>query len=96
MPALGDRGLQRRAGVDCIETKVDVRAVVREAIITGEFVPNQRLVEADPSERFGASRAAVRTALVQLTTEGLVERIPHRGARVRTVTVDAVLEITEG
>ncbi|WP_309505153.1 cyclodeaminase/cyclohydrolase family protein [Streptomyces sp. KM273126] len=28
-------------GVDCIETKVDLRAAVREAIVTGEFVPKR-------------------------------------------------------
>src|SRR5882757_10790464 len=68
---------------------------IRAAIADGEFVPDQRLVEADLSERFGASRASVRTALVQLTSEGLVERVQNRGARVRAVSLHEAIEITE-
>jgi DNA-binding GntR family transcriptional regulator len=74
---------------------VPVVDAIRAAIAEGEFVPNQRLVEADLSERFGASRAAVRTALVQLTSEGLVERVQNRGARVRAVSLAEAIEITE-
>ncbi|HEV7626488.1 MAG TPA: GntR family transcriptional regulator [Streptomyces sp.] len=68
---------------------------IREAIIRGEFVPNQRLVEADLSTQFEASRASVRAALLELTNEGLVERIQHRGARVRAVSLDEAIEISE-
>lgn len=74
---------------------VDVVAAIRAAIVQGEFSPNQRLVEADLSEQFGASRAAVRTALLQLAGEGLVERVQNRGARVRAVSLDEAIEITE-
>jgi DNA-binding GntR family transcriptional regulator len=69
--------------------------VIRDAIANGDFSPNQRLVEADLSEQFGASRASVRTALVQLTSEGLVERVQNRGARVRAVSLAEAIEITE-
>ena len=68
---------------------------IRAAIADGEFVPNQRLVEADLSERFGASRTSVRTALLQLAGEGLVERVQNRGARVRAVSLAEAVEITE-
>ena len=40
-------------------------------------------------------RAGVRNALVQLASEGLVERIQNRGARVRAVSLDEAIEITE-
>jgi DNA-binding GntR family transcriptional regulator len=72
-----------------------VLALIREAIITGEFAPNQRLVEADLSEQFGASRNGVRSALFELANEGLVERVQNRGARVRAVTLDEAIEISE-
>jgi DNA-binding GntR family transcriptional regulator len=78
-----------------LEPTVAVVDAIRAAIAEGEFVPNQRLVEADLSERFGASRATVRTALVQLSSEGLVERVQNRGARVRAVTLAEAIEITE-
>jgi DNA-binding GntR family transcriptional regulator len=68
---------------------------IREAIIRGEFVPNQRLVEADLSTQFDASRAGVRQALLALTNEGLVERIQNRGARVRAVSLEEAIEISE-
>src|SRR5213078_2286572 len=70
-------------------------AAIRDAIVHGEFVPNQRLVEADLSEQFEASRATVRSALVELANEGLVERVQNRGARVRAVSLAEAIEITE-
>lgn len=73
----------------------DLTQQIREAILGGEFAPHQRLIEADISERFVATRAAVRTALLNLTGEGLVERLPNRGARVRAISVDEAVEIVE-
>ena len=75
--------------------RVDLTQQIREAILGGEFAPQQRLIEADISERFDATRAAVRTALLNLTGEGLVERLPNRGARVRAISVDEAVEIVE-
>lgn len=68
---------------------------LREAIVRGELAPNQRLVEADMSSAFRMPRAAVRTALVRLEHEGLVEREPHRGARVRLVSEQEAVEILQ-
>jgi DNA-binding GntR family transcriptional regulator len=72
-----------------------VVTALRDAIADGEFSPNQRLVEADLSERFGASRGSVRAALLELTAEGLVERVQNRGARVRAISLAEAIEITE-
>lgn len=72
-----------------------VTHAIKEAIMRGEFVPGQRLVEADLSEMFGASRAAVRSSLLELTNEGLVEKVQNRGARVRAVSLDEAIEISE-
>lgn len=69
--------------------------VLRRAIVSGELVPRQRLVEADLAEDYGASRGNVRAALSELAIEGLVERIANRGARVRAVSVDEAVEISE-
>jgi DNA-binding GntR family transcriptional regulator len=68
---------------------------VRRGILAGDLVPGQRLVEAELSETYGASRGAVRAALIDLTHEGLVERIANRGARVRVVSVAEAVQITE-
>ncbi len=72
-----------------------VTDVIRAAIIRGEYAPNQRLIEADLSAAFSASRATVRTALLELAGEGLVERLPNRGSRVRAISVDEAIEILE-
>jgi DNA-binding GntR family transcriptional regulator len=68
---------------------------IRATILAGDFVPGQRLVEAELSDTFGASRGAVRAALLQLDHEGLIERVANRGARVRAVSVEEAVAITE-
>lgn len=68
---------------------------LRQDIVTGNLVPHQRLIESDVAEEHGASRGEVRLALNELITEGLVERIPNRGARVRKVSLEEAIEITE-
>lgn len=68
---------------------------VRQRILRGELVPGQRLVEAELCELLGASRGTVRTSLMDLEHEGLVERIANRGARVRVVPVEEALQIAE-
>jgi DNA-binding GntR family transcriptional regulator len=68
---------------------------IRSAILAGEFVPGQRLVEAELSAMYDASRGAVRSALIDLTHAGLVERIANVGARVRSVSIEEAIAITE-
>ena len=72
-----------------------VTDVIRNAIVRGEYAPNQRLIEADLSDTFGASRATVRTALLELANEGLVERLPNKGSRVRAISLEEAIEILE-
>ena len=74
---------------------VTVAERIRKAILDGDFSPNQRMVEADLCEEFHASRGAVRAALLDLTNQGLIERIQNRGARVRSVSLAEAIEITE-
>lgn len=73
----------------------DVTDALREAIIAGDFAPNQRLVEADLAAEFGASRATIRNALLTLAGEDLVEQVQNRGSRVRAVSIEEAIEITE-
>jgi DNA-binding GntR family transcriptional regulator len=68
---------------------------LRQAILTGDVSHGQRLIEAELAQLIGVTRASLRAALFDLTAEGLVERIPNRGARVRTVTLDEAVAITE-
>lgn len=68
---------------------------LRKAILSGEMVPGQRLVEVELAETYGVTRASLRQALLDLAAEGLVERIPNRGARVRVVPIEEAIAITE-
>ncbi|WP_395640651.1 GntR family transcriptional regulator [Pseudolysinimonas sp.] len=76
-------------------TRADLTKTLRDAIVSGEYAPNQRLIEADLSTTYGASRAAVRTALLELGAEGLVDRLPNRGSRVRAIPLEEAIEILE-
>ena len=69
--------------------------LLRAAIVGGRLQPNQRLVEADLTEMLGVSRSAVRTALVRLAQEGLVDHERNRGAKVRFVDEHEAAEILE-
>ena len=68
---------------------------LREEIVSGRLQPNERLVEADLVQLLDTGRSAVRTALVRLEQEGLVEREPNRGAKVRLVDEQEAAEILE-
>lgn len=70
-----------------------VYAVLREAILTGAFAPGEWLRQESLAEAIGVSRIPVRTALLQLESEGMITFHPHRGARVRTLTAEQVDEI---
>ncbi|MGW0940906.1 GntR family transcriptional regulator, partial [Streptomyces sp. NPDC002666] len=66
---------------------------LRQAILRGEMAPAQRLVEDELAEQFGVTRASIRAALLELASEGLVERIRNRGSRVRVVTKEEAVAI---
>jgi DNA-binding GntR family transcriptional regulator len=68
---------------------------LRAAIADGNLLPGARLVEADLVEMLGVSRGNARLAIDALVAEGLVERIPNRGARVRVISTDEAVAITE-
>ncbi|OON80104.1 GntR family transcriptional regulator [Streptomyces tsukubensis] len=72
-----------------------VSAGIRRALAAGDMAPGQRLIEQELSDTYQATRSAVREALQDLAAEGLVELVPRRGARVRVVSVDEAILITE-
>lgn len=59
---------------------------LRQAIITGEIAPGERLMEIPLAKKLGVSRTPVREAIRMLELEGLVAMIPRRGAEVACIT----------
>jgi DNA-binding GntR family transcriptional regulator len=66
---------------------------LRILILTGEYGPDERLIEEQLAERLGVSRTPVRQALTMLEAEGLVEIAPNRGATVCSFSIEDVWDI---
>jgi DNA-binding GntR family transcriptional regulator len=92
MAAGSPGGPRPRAGE---EARVHAFGTLRQAILSGDLAPGQRLVEEELAGTLGVTRQSLRSALLDLTAEGLVERIPNRGARVRVVSTEEAVAITE-
>jgi DNA-binding GntR family transcriptional regulator len=83
-PAGGHRTLAERAF-----------ATLHEAIVTGVLAPGERLPIEDLAEVLEMSPMPIREALRLLDSVGLVENIPHRGARVTELSIDDLREVYE-
>ena len=69
-----------------------VRDRLLEGILDGSYPPDSRIVETSVARELGTSQAPVREALRVLATLGVVEIIPFRGARVRQLDPEELLE----
>ncbi|GAA4714963.1 GntR family transcriptional regulator [Pseudonocardia yuanmonensis] len=74
-------------------TSEGVARVLREEIFSGNLQPGEPLPERALAESLGVSRTPVREALFTLQSEGLVELTPNRGATVRTITSQDIVQI---
>jgi DNA-binding GntR family transcriptional regulator len=63
------------------------------AILSGTLVPGQRLPIEDLAAQMAMSPMPIREALRQLDAAGLVEHVPHRGARVTELSLGDLREI---
>lgn len=73
----------------------EVAERMRELIQTGELEPKARINEGELTERFGISRTPLREAIKILATEGLLELLPNRGARVASISEAEIEEMIE-
>jgi len=74
-------------------TPGSVALVIRNAILEGRLKPGSQLRETHLAADLGVSRAPLREALGLLAEEGLVDKIPYRGAFVAEVTQESIAEI---
>lgn len=68
-------------------------AMLHDAIVNGALRPGERLPIEDLANALGMSPMPIREALRRLDGVGLVENIPHRGARVAALTVEDLKEV---
>src|SRR5690242_12502252 len=66
---------------------------LREAILTGQFQPGERLGQDEIAASVSVSRIPVREALLKLQAEGLVVSAPHKGYTVVELTTDEIRDI---
>src|ERR1700722_14716713 len=67
---------------------------LKEAIVTGQARPNERLIDVELAEKLAVSRTPIRESLQRLATEGLVASQRH-GWVVREHRGDQIREIYE-
>ena len=72
-----------------------IAATLQSEIITGNYLPGQRLVERELAARFGVSSIPVREALQVLETQGLVAKLPNRGCSVVDLSRDEIEQMCE-
>lgn len=68
-------------------------ARLRDLIVKGALAPGARLVEVDLCRRLAVSRTPLREAFKVLSSEGLVQIHPHRGASVTRMTPAETIEL---
>ncbi|MCT4596712.1 MAG: GntR family transcriptional regulator [Vallitalea sp.] len=68
---------------------------LREAILKGELIAGERLMEKQLAERMGVSRTPIREAIRKLELEGLVVMIPRKGAEVARITHKDIKDVLE-
>lgn len=68
---------------------------LRDAILSGRFLPGQRLLERELVALMGVSRTPIREALRKLELEGLVTTVPYKGPAVTVPTLEDARELFE-
>jgi len=68
---------------------------IHDAILDEVFKPGDWLPESDLAERFQVSRSPVREALLALEKEGTVTTEPYKGAILKPLSAEEILDIAE-
>ena len=79
-----------REGIDSVSHRQvfreEIRNAIREAIFSGKLNPGDRIIETYWAKELGVSQGPVREAIRDLEAMGLVETVPFKGSRIRTLT----------
>src|SRR5262245_40934928 len=71
----------------------EIRDGLIQDIVDGRLAPGERIIEIRVAEKFGVSQAPVREALRDLELLGFIESSPFRGAIVRQVSIEDLLQL---
>ena len=71
----------------------EIAGRLRQMIFSGELEDGMRVPEKALCDRFGISRTPLREALKVLATEGLIELLTNRGARVSQLSISDIDEV---
>jgi DNA-binding GntR family transcriptional regulator len=66
---------------------------LKEEIVSGNIPQGQKISEVNLATRFNISRGPLREALRQLESINLIERTPHSGSKVISLTYRKILEL---
>jgi DNA-binding GntR family transcriptional regulator len=77
------------------EARLVVVKKIRNAILDETFKPGERLPEEQVGKMFNVSRSPVREALFALEKEGTVVMEPSKGATVKPLSPEEILDIAE-
>lgn len=75
---------------------------IKKRIMEGEYKPSENLVESSLANEIGVSRNTIKKAFLLLASEGLIEIQDNKGARVKSFTLEEVInylqvrEVLEG
>ncbi len=75
--------------------RADVSEVLRNRIVEGIYLPGSKLNEQDLTLEFKISRPLAREILIDLESRGLVEKEPNKGAVVRRIDFNSLIEIMQ-
>ncbi len=67
--------------------------LLKSAIVKGELSTGSKINESDLAKRYGVSRAPLREAISRLEAHRLLERTPHIGTRVVSLSVKQLIEL---
>lgn len=84
-----------RTGVMVEKISTKLKTQLAQDILAGKLQPGTRLDENRLARRFKVSRTPVREALYLLSSIGLIEILPGRGATVRKVGLKELIEMFE-
>lgn len=90
---MGEHKIAPRAEHARVTLHSEVLSLLRDYVVEGVLADGARIPERELCERFGISRTPLREALKVLAAEGLLELLPNRGARVRSLAPEEIGEL---